>query len=124
MHGCGACCKLGDFDEDLLRGMLKNEHDLIEYLNMIASNGWCIHFDTATRTCTTYASRPRFCRATPEVFHDLYDVPTPHFDAFAISCCQYHIANVYGEASHEAARFEALSGVPFEHSLQYEGEEG
>lgn len=119
---CGACCKLGDFDMDVLKGMLRDEKDVAEYLDMIADDGWCRHFDSISRKCAVYADRPRFCRATPEVFHDLYDVEPDNFDAFAIDCCQCHIANSFGEDSHEADRYSQQVIEPFARTQQCAGE--
>ena len=107
MKNCGACCKLGDFDMEVLREMLRKEDDVVEYLSMIGPDGWCKWFNSSSRTCTKYNERPRFCRATPEVFEDLYGVEQEEFDEFAISCCEYHIGNIYGEESYEATRFRA-----------------
>lgn len=106
MPHCGACCKLNDFDLDVLRDMLRNENDVVEYLSMINPEGWCKHFDSFSRKCSVYDHRPRFCRATPEVFEQLYDVCPSQFDDFAISCCEFHIENTYGEGSHEAYRYD------------------
>lgn len=106
MSHCGACCKLNDFDQDVLRDMLKSEVDVVEYLDMIGTDGWCKWFDSHSRKCTIYSNRPRFCRATPQVFEDLYNVKREQFDEFAISCCEFHIANSYGEESHEAFRYD------------------
>lgn len=120
MKQCGACCKLGDFDMEVLKDMLRTEDDLTEYLGMIGADGWCKWFDSKSRTCTKYEDRPRFCRATPEVFEDLYQVEKDEFDEFAISCCKYHISNIYGEDSHETDRFENLISQPSEQIQIYE----
>lgn len=108
MEHCGACCKLDDFDPDVLREMLSSEQDVVEYLSMIRPDGWCKHFDSFSRKCTIYESRPEFCRATPQVFEQLYNVSPPQFDQFAIACCEFHIANTFGERSNEASRYEAF----------------
>lgn len=116
MKHCGACCKLGDFDEEVLRDMLKVDADVVEYLSMIGEDGWCKWFDNVSRKCTKYAERPRFCQATPEVFEELYETPRDEFDQFAKSCCEYHISNSYGEDSQEAQRYEIFKELPCEHS--------
>lgn len=102
MSHCGACCKLGDFDKDVLMELLKTEEEVVTYLDMIGSDGWCKLYDSQSRTCMQYENRPFFCRATPEVFQEFYNVDESQFDEFAISCCQYHISNTYGEESMEA----------------------
>lgn len=116
MSQCGACCKLDDFDPDVLQEMLKNEADVVEYLDMVGADGWCKWFDTFSRKCTKYETRPRFCRATPEVFNQLYDVPSEEFDTFAVSCCDFHIANTYGEESQEVSRYNRFKQNAFEHT--------
>lgn len=108
MQHCGACCKLDDFDPDVLRQMLSKEQDVVEYLSMIRPDGWCTHFDSFSRKCTIYDSRPYFCRATPQVFQQLYNVPPSQFDQFATSCCEFHIANTYGKESNEAFRYDSF----------------
>lgn len=122
MSNCGACCKLGDFDDEVLREMLQSETDIVEYLGMIGSDGWCIHLDTITRKCRKYEDRPRFCRATPDVFEDLYGVEKEEFDEFAISCCEYHIGNIFGEESHEMQRYDSVTDPTSLQSQQYEVE--
>lgn len=109
MSQCGACCKLDDFEGDVLRDMLKSEADVVEYLGMIGDNGWCTWFDSHSRRCSRYDSRPRFCRATPQVFTELYGVPADDFDEFAVSCCEFHITNTFGDDSHESMRYESFT---------------
>lgn len=105
MDQCGACCKLGEYEHDVLRDLLKSETDVVEYLEMISpDDGWCKWYDHRSRTCTQYETRPRFCRATPQTFRELYDVDESRFNDFAISCCQFHISNTYGDDSVEAYR--------------------
>lgn len=121
MSDCGACCKLDDFDEPVLREMLKDEKDVVEYLDMISPNGWCKWFDSFSRKCTRYDSRPRFCRATPEVFQQMYDVPVDEFDSFAMSCCDFHIGNSFGEQSQEFLRYQSFKALPSGHNQICEG---
>lgn len=116
IKGCGACCKLGEFDPDVIRQMLKNDNDVVEYLSMVGEDGWCKWLDTTERTCTKYLNRPRFCRATPDVFQQLYDIERNDFDDFAIECCHYHIDNIYGSASQEMDRFVVTTRVPYDHN--------
>lgn len=118
MKHCGACCKLDDFEEDVLRDMLKSDDDVVEYLGMIGTDGWCRWFDSEERSCSKYETRPRFCRATPEVFKDLYNVDKEDFDEFAISCCEFHIANTFGEESHEVERYDVFKDSPSEQTQQ------
>lgn len=122
MQNCGACCKLDDFDEDVLQEMLQSEADVVEYLGMIDETGWCKHFDTLTRKCSKYDTRPRFCRATPQVFEQLYKVSTEEFDEFAIECCHFHIDNTFGEGSQEASRYTRFIRSSSEQNQSHVGE--
>ena len=111
MESCGACCKIGEFDMEVIEGMLKNEKDVVEYLSMVGEDGWCRYFDSVSRRCNIYERRPRFCRVTPEVFNELYGVAKEEMDAFATECCIYHIENVYGEESNEIDRYNRIVGA-------------
>lgn len=96
MKGCGACCFLGDYDDDTLLGLLKCPADVETYLDMIGEDGWCRHFDKQARNCTQYQARPSFCRVDFDVFHSLYGVQSADdLDSFAIACCEEHINGVY-----------------------------
>ncbi|XP_020262335.1 uncharacterized protein LOC109838291 [Asparagus officinalis] len=69
-RGCGACCKLDKgpafptpeeiFEDDPVHLQL--------YKSLIGPDGWCIHYEHATRTCSIYSDRPSFCRVKPDVF--------------------------------------------------------
>lgn len=96
MNGCGACCFLGDYDDDTLLGLLKSPSDVETYLDMIGADGWCRHFDKEARNCKQYENRPAFCRVEFSVFESLYGVRNPEeMDSFAIECCEEHISGVY-----------------------------
>jgi uncharacterized protein len=96
MKGCGACCFLGDYDDETLSELLKSPSDVEAYLSMISSSGWCRHFDFETRNCEQYENRPTFCRVEFDVFSTLYGVETEdEMDKFAIKCCNEHISSVY-----------------------------
>lgn len=114
MPQCGACCFLGDFDEDVIADMLKKECDIVEYLEMIGSDGWCRHFDKESKGCSIYSSRPRFCRVELDVFRDLYGAKNEDdMNSVAIDCCEHHIASIYPtlndkSESEEMTRFQRL----------------
>jgi len=101
---CGACCHLDPVERPNLDEYLSPD-ELKQYLNMVGKDGWCINFNSITRTCKIYAERPQFCRVTPEVFHDLYGIESEELNDFAIDCCQQQILAVYGEHSPERIRF-------------------
>lgn len=118
MNNCAACCKLEDFDHDILKDLLKSDADVAEYLDMIdPSSGWCKWFDSFSRTCSIYDHRPRLCSATPQNFNDLYDVPPVQFDDFVISCYRFHISNSFGEQSQESSRYNNLINSFSSHNI-------
>lgn len=102
---CGACCYLNPAERPELDQYLTPE-ELGLYLSLVGADGWCIHFDPLTRGCQIYEDRPRFCRVTPEVFQDLYEIEPAQLNDFAIDCCREQIQDVYGDRSLESLRFE------------------
>ncbi len=106
---CGACCQLDPSDRPDLADYLSPE-DLQLYLSLVGEGGWCIHFDPDHRQCRIYEDRPRFCRVTPEVFGDLYDLAAEAFNDFAIDCCHQQITGVYGSDSPEFERYDQTVG--------------
>jgi hypothetical protein len=104
---CGACCKLAPEERPGLAEWLPPA-DLATYLSMVGPDGWCIHYDQASRGCTVYADRPWFCRVSKANFATMYGVPPERaeMDAFAIDCCREHIDEMYGPSSQERLRFE------------------
>ncbi|XHX77070.1 MAG: YkgJ family cysteine cluster protein [Stenomitos frigidus ULC029] len=107
---CGACCHLDPTDRPDLEDYL-SPPELALYLSMVGANGWCIHFDHATRECSVYADRPRFCRVAPDVFQELFGVEPDEMNDFAIACCREQIEGVYGDRSLEQIRFDREVGI-------------
>ncbi|HEY9896953.1 MAG TPA: YkgJ family cysteine cluster protein [Candidatus Sericytochromatia bacterium] len=107
---CGACCHLDPTDRPDLEDYLLPA-ELALYLSMLGDDGWCIHFDKATRECSIYDDRPRFCRVEPDVFQDLFGVEPTELNDFAIACCREQIEGVYGDRSLEQLRFEREVGI-------------
>ncbi|HEY9883175.1 MAG TPA: YkgJ family cysteine cluster protein [Thermosynechococcaceae cyanobacterium] len=107
---CGACCHLDPTDRPDLEDYLLPA-ELALYLSMVGADGWCIHFDHATRECSVYDDRPRFCRVEPDVFQDLFGVEPTELNDFAIACCREQIEGVYGDRSLEQLRFEREVGI-------------
>lgn len=105
--GCGACCKLDKgpafptpeeiFDEDPINLQL--------FKSIVGPDGWCIHYDHTTRTCSIYEDRPSFCRVKPDVFEKLYGIPERRFNKEACSSCRDTITAVYGSSSEELKNF-------------------
>ncbi|KAF5185191.1 zinc/iron-chelating domain protein [Thalictrum thalictroides] len=106
VQGCGACCKLVKgpsfaTPEEIFEDPL----DLQLYKSLIGSDGWCIHFDKPTRTCSIYSDRPYFCRVEPGVFENLYGIQAKKFNKEACSCCRDTIKAIYGARSQELEKF-------------------
>lgn len=104
MSGCGACCHLEPSDRPDLADYLSPE-ELEKYYSMVGEGGWCIHYDRQARKCRIYEQRPRFCRVSPKVFEQMYEVSAAEFESFAIDCCCQQIEGVYGENSLEMERY-------------------
>jgi Fe-S-cluster containining protein len=105
ISGCGACCNLDPKDRPDLADYLTAD-ELQQYLSMVGSDGWCIHFDRLNRKCTIYDQRPRFCRVEPDTFYDMFGVEPEDLDEFAIACCEENIESIYGDRSLELLRFQ------------------
>ena len=104
VQNCGACCQLDPSDRPDLETYL-SDADLALYFSLVGEDGWCIHFDAATRQCQIYDSRPNFCRVGVDTFEAMYGVSADEFNDFAIDCCHEQITGVYGGRSPERKRF-------------------
>lgn len=107
---CGACCHLDPIDRPELDEYL-TPTELALYLSLVGEDGWCIHFDRATRECAIYVDRPRFCRVEASVFADLYNIEPDELNDFAIDCCRQQIEAVHGDRSLEMLRFDQSVGI-------------
>jgi Fe-S-cluster containining protein len=108
VSGCGACCKLGPLSS---RPDLKDyltPAELTQYTSMIGKDDWCVHFDQTTRMCTTYETRPDFCKVRADKMRTMFDVEEDEVSDFAAFCCREHIGDNYGENSIELERFEEI----------------
>ena len=110
VKNCGACCHLDPSDRPELEDYLTPD-ELAQYLSLVGEDGWCIHFDHATRECQVYANRPRFCRVEAAVFEDLYGIELEELNDFAIDCCRQQIDAVYGDRSLEMLKFDRAVGI-------------
>jgi uncharacterized protein len=107
--GCGACCRLDpEQRQDALDALSPDQR--AQYLAMVGSDGWCIHFDTGRRRCRIYGERPEFCRVSSLV--DLFNVPIEEGEGFAIACCRQQIRQEYGGRSTVLRRFEQATRQP------------
>ena len=105
MDQCGACCRLApDERPEAVESLDPNQQQ--QYLSMVGADGWCIHFDSGSRRCRIYDTRPDFCRVSS--LCGLFGVEPDHVDAFAIACCRQQIRSVHGGRSRELRKFERL----------------
>ncbi|MGF1461032.1 MAG: YkgJ family cysteine cluster protein [Leptolyngbyaceae cyanobacterium] len=109
IQGCGACCNLTPSERPDLDQYL-TAAELEHYLSLVGDDGWCIHYDHATRRCAIYETRPKFCRVQADTFEQMFGISPDELDDFAIDCCTEQITAVYGAASQELAAFTAAIG--------------
>ncbi|XP_076946445.1 uncharacterized protein LOC143617943 [Bidens hawaiensis] len=106
VNNCGACCKLdkgASFPSP--QEIFDDASDIQLYKSLVGSDGWCIHYEKTTRTCSIYDDRPYFCRVEPQVFENLYGIPQKKFNNEACSSCIDTIKAVYGSRLAELDRF-------------------
>jgi|TARA_B100000073_G_scaffold72642_1_gene54420 hypothetical protein len=105
MDQCGACCRLApDERPEAVESLDPNQQR--QYLSMVGADGWCIHFDSGSRRCRIYDTRPDFCRVSS--LCGLFGIDPDQADAFAIACCRQQIRSVHGGRSRELRKFERL----------------
>lgn len=103
ISGCGACCRLDPARRPEAIAVLDPVQKQ-RYLAMVGRDGWCIHFDSGSRRCRIYDSRPDFCRVS-QLIDQLDDVEDGAADAWAISCCKQQIRSEYGGRDKVMKRF-------------------
>ncbi len=102
IKNCGACCRLAP--EERPEAIEALNSDQVEiYLNMVGDDGWCIHFDRFSRSCSIYDERPDFCRVSN--LSKLFQIESDSSNSFAISCCIDQIKSIYGKKSKEMGLF-------------------
>ena len=73
---------------------------------MVGADGWCINFNTGSRSCRIYAERPDFCNvANLVLLFGTIDDPSAG-DRLAISCCLQQIRSEYGGRGRVMKRFQ------------------
>ncbi|XP_062166584.1 uncharacterized protein LOC133872934 [Alnus glutinosa] len=106
VEGCGACCKLDKGPSFITpEEVFSDPRDIELYRSLIGPDGWCIHFDKGTRTCSIYNDRPYFCRVEPDVFESLFGINKKKFNKEACSFCRDTIKAIYGSHSKELDNF-------------------
>ncbi|XP_058073254.1 uncharacterized protein LOC131221969 isoform X2 [Magnolia sinica] len=105
-QGCGACCKLDKGPSFASpEEIFEHPSDVQLYRSLVGPDGWCIHYEKTTRTCSIYPDRPYFCRVEPEIFQDLYGINEKRFNKEACSFCRDTIKAIYGAHSQELDNF-------------------
>mmetsp|Transcript_17523 Transcript_17523/g.53644 ORF Transcript_17523/g.53644 Transcript_17523/m.53644 type:complete len:187 (-) Transcript_17523:1902-2462(-) len=110
VHHCGACCYLAPGEREGLDELLSKD-EMKQLYDMVLDDGWCKHFDKETRSCTTFESRPEFCRVGVDKYQEQFDIKKEEFAEFCGNCCRDHIYDVYGDDSNVMVRFEAAQGA-------------
>ncbi|KAK6943727.1 putative zinc- or iron-chelating domain containing protein [Dillenia turbinata] len=106
VRDCGACCKLDKGPSFATPDEIFDDpSDIQLYRSLIGPDGWCIHFEKSTRTCSIYPNRPYFCHVEPEIFETLYGIDKKGFNREACSCCRDTIKAIYGVHSKELNNF-------------------
>ncbi|KAF7804516.1 flagellin N-methylase [Senna tora] len=106
VQGCGACCKLDKGPSFASpQEIFTDPSDVELYNSLIGPDGWCVHFDKSTRTCSIYADRPYFCRVEADVFKSLYGIDKKNINKEACSFCRDTIKAIYGSRSQEMCNF-------------------
>ncbi|KAK1300837.1 hypothetical protein QJS10_CPB13g01731 [Acorus calamus] len=60
VEGCGACCKLDKGPSFLTpEEIFSDPSDVRLYRSMVGPDGWCIHYDQPSRTCSIYQGSAR-----------------------------------------------------------------
>ncbi|MBA0876919.1 hypothetical protein Goshw_013204 [Gossypium schwendimanii] len=93
VENCGACCKLAKGPAFATPEEIFSDPSDIEvvlvlyrkcapslYRSLIGPDGWCIHYEKNTRTCSIYPARPYFCRVEPDIFKKLYGIENRKFN--------------------------------------------
>ena len=106
IDGCGACCRLDPtLRQDAIDALSPAQQE--QYMAMVGPDGWCRHFDTGSRRCRVYDSRPDFCQVANLVtLFGAGRLGSADGDALAIACCKQQIRSEYGGRGKVMRRFE------------------
>lgn len=106
VENCGACCKLAKGPAFATpEEIFTDPSDIEHYKSLVGPDGWCIHYEKSTRTCSIYSDRPYFCRVEPDIFKKLYGIENKMFNKEACGCCRDTIKAIYGSRSKELDNF-------------------
>jgi len=105
IDGCGACCRLDpSLRQEAIEALSPEQQQ--RYLELVGPDGWCRHFDTGSRRCRIYDTRPDFCQVANLV--TLFGggaLGSRGGDALAIACCKQQIRSEYGGRGKVLRRF-------------------
>ncbi len=103
VSNCGACCRLAPLERlEALESLSPSQE--MEYLKMVGQDGWCIHYDSGSRSCKIYKDRPDFCQVSN--LNKFFDTGVQGSPLNAIEYCRQHIRTVYGGKSKEMRKFQ------------------
>jgi len=104
ISGCGACCRLDPaLRQEAIDALSAEQQE--RYLAMVGPDGWCIHFNTGSRSCRIYADRPDFCNVANLVALFGTETDPGAGDRLAIACCTQQIRSEYGGRGRVLRRF-------------------
>ena len=93
---CGACCYLApEARVEAIEALSQSQIEI--YLNLVGKDGWCRHYNSGSRKCNIYETRPDFCQVKNLV--KIFDIKKTKLNIFAVQCCKDHIRSVYGGRS-------------------------
>ena len=103
IRGCGACCRLAPQERvEALQALSKEQ--TIQYLRLVADDGWCRFYNKSLKTCTIYNQRPDFCNVKNLL--SIFKLDNTPIDTVAIMSCRQHIRSIYGGRCQVLKRFE------------------
>ncbi len=106
---CGACCRLAPLERiEAIESLSPSQAKT--YLKMVGENGWCVHYDTGSRSCKIYDERPDFCKVSN--LNKFFKCAMHEPNESAISFCIQQINSVYGGRSKEMRRFRRETRLP------------
>ena len=93
---CGACCYLApEARAEAIEALSQSQIEI--YLKLVGKDGWCRHYNSGSRKCNIYETRPDFCQV--KNLAKIFDIKKSKLNIFAVQCCKDHIRSVYGGKS-------------------------
>ena len=93
---CGACCYLEpEARTEAIEALSQTQIEI--YLELVGNDGWCRHYNSGSRKCNIYETRPDFCQV--KNLTKIFDIKKTKLNTIAVQCCKQHIRSVYGGKS-------------------------